>query len=809
MTPINQIIISGFRGVLTPLRLSFVKGQTPRSMVIYGRNGTGKSSITDAWEWFHTEKIMHLAREGAGPSSYPHINALDGETFVEVSFASEQLGSMCLDFDRSRITMPVATGDVAHFRTLVPHPCHISFADLTRFVYLTKADKYDALAQLMGFTPQVEFQKALKRVLRSLSDSLDDVRRDVNQVESNLSSLLKLPAISEQSVLKCLNEILKRYNLEPSDLIGELIPASKILTEMVEKDPRSQELADLRAVKKVVQSTQFPVDLCKRLQLYAKLVQGFKLEEKSIVDLLLIGLYEQGETVLTHRKELGLEIQHCPLCGKWFEGDLLDHISKELSKLQELKRSRDALEKRRQQAQKLLSPLVKLSEPLREIVQDVGAIAEKLSTEAVVACQDELEETLLKFKSVLRLKPESISVEVISSMQTDLSALHSQVEELDTTQTALLGQLSNQIKELEQDTGRRQLVTDHTKLLSALGLWKQWKDANERMTCTEKVHASFETIVDDYIQSSIDDVQNRFEVVSSDLQTCFDILEESAEGLGKPILKLLTDQDRAVVLQVEFRGKSVYPAYRYLSESQLNSFGLAVFLASAKHFNPNFRFLLLDDVINSFDAYKRPQVIKLLKQEFSDFQVLLLTHDSVWYDRLIESCPDWIRHRFTRLEPGSGPIVMGGCLPLEEIEQLLDEDKPVQAGRNMGPFLERQLQELCEFFGVFTKYNRRNEYTLDPLLDRFRVRVREKLGKGHDLYKAVVDLQKESGFRNLCAHWKDPEIQISLEEMRLVTEKWNSVSDLVRCDKCHIFLQYDGRRRFVCSMCGETCLEKV
>ena len=88
MTPINEIIISGFRGILTPLRLSFVKGKTPRSMVIYGRNGTGKSSITDAWEWFHTEKIIHLAREGAGPSSYPHINALDGEiSYDEIRMA--------------------------------------------------------------------------------------------------------------------------------------------------------------------------------------------------------------------------------------------------------------------------------------------------------------------------------------------------------------------------------------------------------------------------------------------------------------------------------------------------------------------------------------------------------------------------------------------------------------------------------------------------------------------------------------------------------------------------------------------------
>jgi len=112
MTPIRQVTIGGFRGILSPLPLEFVKGKTPRSMVIYGRNGTGKSSITDAWEWFHTEKIGHLAREGAGPSSFPHRNAKAGETFVEVQFEDDELGTVRLNFDHSRITMPVPEGDV-------------------------------------------------------------------------------------------------------------------------------------------------------------------------------------------------------------------------------------------------------------------------------------------------------------------------------------------------------------------------------------------------------------------------------------------------------------------------------------------------------------------------------------------------------------------------------------------------------------------------------------------------------------------------------------------------------------------------
>ena len=108
MPEIKEFRISGFRGVRGVFPLSFVKGNSIRSMVIYGRNGTGKSSITDAWEWFHTERIVHLSREGAGPSSYPHKNAGDGETYIEIEFKNNELGLIRLTYDNKRITKPVA-----------------------------------------------------------------------------------------------------------------------------------------------------------------------------------------------------------------------------------------------------------------------------------------------------------------------------------------------------------------------------------------------------------------------------------------------------------------------------------------------------------------------------------------------------------------------------------------------------------------------------------------------------------------------------------------------------------------------------
>ena len=53
-----------------------------------------------------------------------------------------------------------------------------------------------------------------------------------------------------------------------------------------------------------------------------------------------------------------------------------------------------------------------------------------------------------------------------------------------------------------------------------------------------------------------------------------------------------------------------------LSESHLNSLAIALFLAMAETFNEQLGFLVLDDVINSFDVEHRGRLAELLADGF-------------------------------------------------------------------------------------------------------------------------------------------------------------------------------------------------
>ena len=249
-------------------------------------------------------------------------------------------------------------------------------------------------------------------------------------------------------------------------------------------------------------------------------------------------------------------------------------------------------------------------------------------------------------------------------------------------------------------------------------------------------------------------------------------------------------------------------AYKYLSDSQLNSFGLAVFLASAAHFNEQCRFVILDDVINSFDSYKRPQVIELLKGEFTDHQILLLTHDRFWRDLLHRRLPTWQRVDFISYAFGVGPTVAPAQDSLEQVKEAIRRDEADQAGQMLARYLEDVLRELCEAFEVEVKFSRRGEYTLETLLDRLKVRVQEKLKGSHPLAAALEEMRCDNAYRNWTIHCKDPESPIHPHEIDGVVKRWESIDGLVRCPKCNEFARYQEKNQFRCA-CGLTQLART
>lgn len=794
MAFIKRITVSGFRGILTPLELSFVKGGNNTSMALFGRNGFGKSSLTDAWEWLQTDRVDRLGREGAGPNAFPHREATSGTSYVEVEFTKLGLGK--ITFNTKKIKMPFRDGVIDAFRQAAPYPCFLRYEDLTRFVYYTKAEQYDALAVLMGFTPQVEYQKVLRRVTRKLAEERNKQHAVAEREKTKLAEIIgENPDAAK--LLKYLQVQFVAASVAVPATATEATEALEGLKEAIKNDPRATSLADHASLRKCIAGLKSGAAVETDLAAYAGEIETFKNAERDAVDLMLIGLYEKGKEVVDQR-DLG-EDALCPLCGNVFEGSLADHIEGELATLQSLKSAKDKLEASRKRQVTATTPFGKLSRALEAGSKDNPVASELLLKEIADACKA-LDTCFGELSELLKVAPEGVTANTPTQLRTAADNIAGKAKAFDASQKALLEEIDAEIESLKDDGARDKLVEAASRIAAAMNQWDEYVGASAGLAAIMKKRCDFEAITDSYITTSNVEIESKFNSISAEVEKYFGILEEHTEGVGRPVLRLQTDQDRAVTLEIEFRGEPISPAYKYLSESQLNSFGLALFLAAARRFNAGFRFLLLDDIVNSFDAYKRPQLVKLLKTEFEDFQFLLLTHDEVWCEQLFANFPQWVRKRITRYDVTTGPIMQDGLCDLEKVEKDLDDDLPSRAGQLLGPMLERELQELCEAFEVSVAYNRRNEYTLKPLLTRLIARVKEKLKATHRLSKALDDLEANSAFRNFCAHWKNPASPLTTPEVREVLRTWKVIIAMVKCseEKCIGYAKHD-RNTFVCS----------
>jgi hypothetical protein len=130
----------------------------------------------------------------------------------------------------------------------------------------------------------------------------------------------------------------------------------------------------------------------------------------------------------------------------------------------------------------------------------------------------------------------------------------------------------------------------------------------------------------------------------------------------------------------------------------LNSLAIALFLAMAEEFNAQLGFLLLDDVINSFDVDHRGRLAELLADGFADWQVIVLTHDQQFFEHLSRRAPSWRKLELTSWSYDAGPRTTqydaSGILAAAR-ERLASGDVHGAATKARRA-LEELLQEVCE-----------------------------------------------------------------------------------------------------------------
>ncbi len=263
-------------------------------------------------------------------------------------------------------------------------------------------------------------------------------------------------------------------------------------------------------------------------------------------------------------------------------------------------------------------------------------------------------------------------------------------------------------------------------------------------------------------------------------------------SIGKEFRLQIFHKDKAVELEIEFVSEKITPAFKFLSESQVNSFGLAIFLAAVKHFNNEFKFFILDDVVNSFDSFKRPKVSQLIATKFNDFQILMITHDQIFFDTVQRDFPEWQRYKFTSWDYTTGPKCKLSKNYSEEIQEYIDDDNPITTGQTLGRYLEWTFGVVNENMATPIQYKILNVYTLSEFYNPLIKRFKDKLKLANNQHKLLLLFEEfDTGtiFRNYCVHWKNEAIQFTSPEIDTMFKKWLEIEQMLFCTSCnHSFI---------------------
>jgi AAA15 family ATPase/GTPase len=153
MNKIKAINITGIRGIREGLNLFLDK----KSVLIYGDNGTGKSSIADALEWFYNDRIEHLAGEEVGIKGKNAVrnifldSKVDAKT--ELRYANKVLDNEKSINNSLRAFNSNSSKDFFNYFTLSQSENLIfRYRDLVQFIIATKGEKLTHLQNIIGFS---------------------------------------------------------------------------------------------------------------------------------------------------------------------------------------------------------------------------------------------------------------------------------------------------------------------------------------------------------------------------------------------------------------------------------------------------------------------------------------------------------------------------------------------------------------------------------------------------------------------------------------------------------------------------------
>ncbi len=684
---LRRLSITGFRGIRHTITIDFTSNN--HSILIFGANAKGKSSIADAFEWFFNGEVKELTKEGCTREDYRHRLLNDDEdTIVGLDLSDTDLSS---EFRLHSSRRQNQTNETEEFNEYISTSKDelliLRHKDLKQFVDETKGEKRKQIAQLIGMEGWENLRNDMAAVENRLNSLLEQKEKTLSDRQEEVAAIMGL----DFSYENCWH-----FAEQQAEVLGFDFPISSLddlrkLDEEAKKatkvSNRSQLLTELNTTEKVLSSlVNNPIDL-DNLRVFENQYNSLSENPEKVLCVHLNELYDLAKSLLESEKWTE---DTCPLCNADIpREDLISHIQDHQEKSKETILEVNQLEATRIQLRKELRSVIGIVEQINELKTDkIKGIEEikKISTKfalAVGSAQAQIEQPL-KTGNTVSFKEFKIEEKLTS--EKDQAKL-------------IIGEVSKKQKELAPTKEETAKIEAFQNLGTLRAHVTRISSMEDEIIPLEKQVASLMVFTAAFQELRRNTMGSVLETISDDVSRYFLALHPT-EGFDDVSLKFLPNED-GVEFHIYYKGEEITPPRKFLSESYLNGLGVCLFLATVRAFNKENGFVILDDIVNSFDAEHRADLARLLVNELPDHQLIVLTHDNVWFDlfrRLARR--GWQHKRILRWSYENGvEIETPQALGLAGCREALSSGKVEIAAPRVRTYMENRLKAVLKKVG--------------------------------------------------------------------------------------------------------------
>ena len=711
---IKQLTIKNIRGVK---RLNIDVDKKP--MLVFGENGKGKSSIIDAIEWALTGKISHLSESGLNVSIEKHAH--------HISSTSKQK-EVLIKFDDDSVLSTQVTPEkntkAEMFRSKSGQGLNIlRRSQLLLAICAKPKDRYELLKPFLPLNKISDIEYTAQKVIEKIDLEMMALTTKIREQAMQISIRLELDTNAEikgKQILEAISKMCNTLSIKQPTSLDDLKELKDTLLDEVSANSD-------KAIIMKYQNILLHLKQLKELQpvhaQHEQLKRSF--EEYKKVSSNKDKLFNDVVLKLGQKWISDGNLKQCPLCLNEIDyqkvvREINERLENEGVYITCKKSYLDSVGNIKQ----LLKSWVEFCTQLSGLVKD-------LKDDGVVNFISLVEATSagMTDNSIMKT-PESTdtfdiiewNAEIDKALIRLISKYESLVKSIDNPEKIVtLTKLLEAVKCIENHLP--QINIDSKKFLNlkkARECAFQWKDTLEKRRKLE-----VQTIYD-----SIKDLIN-------DLYGKIHPRDTRSELVGGINLAVRETGGGSALLQASFHEKKNEDPRSYYSESHLDTLGLCIFLALYKkeaENNKYMRVLVLDDVLTSVDSPHRKRVAELLLAEFKGHQIIITTHDIVWFNDIIDlqkkhgvsfknlTINDW--------DIENGPMILGAKTYLDELKFQISmgADKSIIAGCS-GRFLEMILNKLRYSLRMAIEAKNDDKYTIGDIWPSFRSKIKSSKEK--------------------------------------------------------------------------------